>query len=317
MARVGYLSPFVLAEIDYLCLTRAGVPAELAFLETVAAGAYELASFDATGVYEAVGVIERYSEHRIDLAGACSRVHEPLEHREQLLDVREVQPGRRLVEDVERPPGRDLRELGRELHALRLAARDGRRRLAELDVLEADVVQCLQPAPQLRDLREEAEGLLDRHLQDVGDRLPLEADLKGLTVVAPSVAGLARNVDVGQEVHLDLDRPVALARLTAATADVEREAARLVAAHLRLGCHRVELANVVEQLGVGRRVRPRRSPDRRLVDVDHLVVAVDPLTAGVVARLDTHPVQSVRERLVDDLVHERRLSGARDAGHAD
>ena len=70
MARVGYLSPFVLAEIDYLCLTRAGVPAELAFLETVAAGAYELASFDATDVYEAVGVIERYSEHRIDLADA-------------------------------------------------------------------------------------------------------------------------------------------------------------------------------------------------------------------------------------------------------
>ena len=37
----------------------------------------------------------------------------------------------------------------------------------------------------------------------------------------------------------------------------------------------------------------------------------------MVARLHAHPVQPVRERLVDDLVHERRLAGARDAGDAD
>ena len=48
-----------------------------------------------------------------------------------LLDVREVQPGRRLVEDVDRSPGRDLAQLGGELHSLGLAARERRRRLAE------------------------------------------------------------------------------------------------------------------------------------------------------------------------------------------
>src|ERR687897_202915 len=45
-------------------------------------------------------------------------VDEPLEHLEQLLDVGEVQPGRRLVEDVEGPPRRDLAQLGGELDAL-------------------------------------------------------------------------------------------------------------------------------------------------------------------------------------------------------
>src|SRR5918911_2145878 len=48
-------------------------------------------------------------EHRV------SRVDEPLQHLEQLLDVGEVEARRRLVEDVERPPRRDLSELGREL----------------------------------------------------------------------------------------------------------------------------------------------------------------------------------------------------------
>ena len=72
-----------------------------------------------------------------------------------------------------------------------------------------------------------------------------------------------------------------------------------------------------EQVGVRRRVRARRAADRLLVDLDHLVEDLDPLDAGVRARLDPRAVEPVRERLEDDLVHERRLAGARDAGHAD
>ncbi len=72
-----------------------------------------------------------------------------------------------------------------------------------------------------------------------------------------------------------------------------------------------------EEVGVRRRVRARRAPDRALVDLDDLVEAVDPLDALVVARLRPHAVQPVRERLVEDLVHERRLARARDAGDGD
>ena len=39
--------------------------------------------------------------------------------------------------------------------------------------------------------------------------------------------------------------------------------------------------------------------------------------AVVLARLDAHPVEPVGKRLVDDLVHERRLARARDARDAD
>ena len=197
-------------------------------------------------------------------------------------------PGRRLVEDVERPPGRDLAELGGELHALRLAAGERRRRLAERHVVEPDVVQRLQPPADLRDLGEEPQRLLDRHLEHVGDRLALEPHLERLAVVAAALAGLARDVDVGQEVHLDLDLAVALAGLAAAALDVEREAARLVAAHLRVGRERVELADVGEEVGVRRRVRAGRAADRALVDLDHLVEDLDPLDRLVLAGLDAH-----------------------------
>ena len=171
-----------------------------------------------------------------------------------------------------------------QLDPLRLAAREGRRRLAEPDVAEADVDEGPHVPGDRRDRREEVHRLLDRHVQDLGDRLALVVHLERLAVVARAVADLAGDVDVRQEVHLDLDRAVAGAGLAAAALDVEREPALLVAAHLGLGRGREQLAHVVEDTGVRRRVGPRRTPDRRLVDVDHLVDLVQALDAAVPAR---------------------------------
>jgi predicted nucleic acid-binding protein len=55
------LSPFVLAELDYLLLTRAGVKAELQLLQEVAGGVYELASFGRADTGRAAEVAERYA----------------------------------------------------------------------------------------------------------------------------------------------------------------------------------------------------------------------------------------------------------------
>jgi len=102
---------------------------------------------------------------------------------------------------------------------------------------------------------EELERLADRHLQYVGDVLALETNFERLAVVALAVTLLARHIDVGQEVHLDLDLAVALADLATAALDVEGEAPRLVAAGARLGRPREQVADLVEQADVGRRVR--------------------------------------------------------------
>ena len=84
--------------------------------------------------------VEVVLDHEDRVAG----VDQPVEHLEQLLDVGEVETGRRLVEDVERPAGRAPRQLGGQLDPLRLAAGERGRRLAELDVAQADVVQRLE-----------------------------------------------------------------------------------------------------------------------------------------------------------------------------
>jgi predicted nucleic acid-binding protein len=64
------LSPFVLAEVDYLLAERAGFDTQRIFLLDVASGAYELAPFDAADVAAAVEVIERYSDQKIGVADA-------------------------------------------------------------------------------------------------------------------------------------------------------------------------------------------------------------------------------------------------------
>ena len=106
-----------------------------------------------------------------------------LEHVEQLADVVEVQAGRRLVEEVERPAGVGPGQLGGQLDALGLAAGERRRRLAEREVAEADVGQRLQDAADLRDVGEQLQRLADAHVQHVGDRscpCSLTASVSGL-----------------------------------------------------------------------------------------------------------------------------------------
>ncbi len=161
---------------------------------------------------------------------------------------------------------------------------------------------------------EEVERLLDGHVEHVGDRLALEAHLERLAVVALAVALLARDVDVGQEVHLDLDLAVAAADLAAPALHVEGEAAGLVAAGAGLLGAREEVADLVEQADVGGRVRPRRAADRRLVDVDDLVDLVEPGDAPVGSRALLGAVQAVGHRLVEHLVHQRRLARPGDPG---
>jgi uncharacterized protein len=64
------VSPFVLAELDYLLMRRAGVVPELRFLREVAAGVFELASFGRAELTQAASLIERYQDMPIGLADA-------------------------------------------------------------------------------------------------------------------------------------------------------------------------------------------------------------------------------------------------------
>jgi len=144
-----------------------------------------------------------------------------------------------------------------------------------VDVAESDVEQRLELGLHRRDGAEELVRLLDGHLQDVRDGPALVVDLERLAPVALALADLARDVDVRQELHLDLDDPVALAVLAAAALHVEAEAARLVAAHPGLGRAGEQLPDGPEQADVGGGIRPGRPPDGALIDLDDLVDVLD------------------------------------------
>ena len=64
------LSPFVLAELDYLLMRHIGQSAQTAFLEEVARGAYQLEQFDAADVARAREIIAKYDDLEIGLADA-------------------------------------------------------------------------------------------------------------------------------------------------------------------------------------------------------------------------------------------------------
>ena len=64
------ISPYVLAELDYLVGSRLGVSAELAVLRELAGGAWDLAAFGTEDLAEARTVVERYADQSIGLADA-------------------------------------------------------------------------------------------------------------------------------------------------------------------------------------------------------------------------------------------------------
>ena len=132
-----------------------------------------------------------------------------------------------------------------------------------------------QHAVDLREVLEEGQGLLDRHVQHVGDGLAAVMNLQRLGVVAGAVADFAIDVDIREKVHLDALGSLALARFAAAAFDVEAESARFVAANFGFAGLGEDLADFVEHAGVSGGIAARRAADRALIDLDHLVDLVD------------------------------------------
>jgi len=68
------LSPFVLAELDYLLSTRVGSAAASALLDEVARGAYRLEPIGPADIAAAATIIERFADLEVGLADASIAV---------------------------------------------------------------------------------------------------------------------------------------------------------------------------------------------------------------------------------------------------
>ena len=100
------LSPFVLAELDYMIAKLAGQPTELMVLQDVARGVFQLESFSVADVAAAISVIERYADLNLGLADASIVV---LAERHECYDVLTLD--QRHLRAISGPKGRPFRLL--------------------------------------------------------------------------------------------------------------------------------------------------------------------------------------------------------------
>src|SRR5688500_14127064 len=110
-------------------------------------------------------------------------IDEAVQHFEQQPNILEVQPRRGFVEDVEGTSRIPLRELGRELHALRLASRESGRALTEMDIAQSHVVQRFELLTDARLVLEERQRILHREIQDFADVQGANTDFERLSVI--------------------------------------------------------------------------------------------------------------------------------------
>jgi predicted nucleic acid-binding protein len=100
------MSPFVLAELDYLISTNSGPAEEDRLLRDVARGVYQLEEFGSADVSAALTIIERHADLRLGLTDASIVV---LAERHQCLDVLTLD--QRHFRTVRGPGGRPFRLL--------------------------------------------------------------------------------------------------------------------------------------------------------------------------------------------------------------
>ena len=81
------VSPYVVAELDYLVATRLGVEAELSVLRELAGGAYHLAQIDDADIQAAAAVIGQYRDQAIGLADASLVVLAQRHHTKSILTL--------------------------------------------------------------------------------------------------------------------------------------------------------------------------------------------------------------------------------------
>src|SRR5580693_673390 len=154
-----------------------------------------------------------------------------------------------------------------------------------MNVAKADVNQRLQLLFYLRDVFKNGQRVGNWHLEQVSDRVAVVLDGQRLVIVAASTADLAEHVNIGQEIHFDAALAFALARFATSSGNVEGKTSGLIAALARLRQHGIEITNLRENSGVGRRIRARRAADWRLVDANDFVDVLRPHDRFMLTRL--------------------------------
>src|SRR5699024_6412861 len=129
------------------------------------------------------------------------------------------------------------------------------------------------------------------------------------------MADLARYIHIWQEVHYDFYRAIARAGLATTTFDVKREPAGFIATHLGLGGICKKVADMVKDASIGGGIRPWRTPNWRLIDVNNLISLINAVDATMTAWNMAGIIKLIGQHFVKDLIDQRGLSGPRNPGY--
>ena len=201
-----------------------------------------------------------------------------------------------------------------QLHALRFASGKRSGGLAQPQVAESDLFEHAKLLSNLGSLGEELQRFLHREVEDFVNILSPVPDIEHLGLVARPLAFLANQFDVGEKLHLNRDGAVALTGLAAAAWNVERKMPGGKSTLLRLRQGSEQIADAIERLDVGHRVRARRASDGRLIhqhDVVQIVRTLDavPVWSGRLAAIGL--LLRAHQRLIKHVVQQARLARSR------
>ena len=132
---------------------------------------------------------------------------------------------------------------------------------------------------------EELNSHVDGHIEHIVDALTLILHLQRLAVVAVTTTLAAAYIDIGQEVHLYGLVTRTAACLASSTLNIEREATRLIASNLRIGCLLEELANIGKDISICCWVTAWSATNGRLVHNNNLIDMLQALDGCVGQRL--------------------------------
>ena len=180
-----------------------------------------------------------------------SALRKPLEDLDELVDIREMKPRRRLVQDIDSLSGASFAQLGGKLYPLCLPSRKGRGWLAQPYIGKAHVIQCLYLIPYPGYILKVGKSLFHGHVQHVRNVLVLIPDLQGLPVISFSVAHLTGHIYVRQEMHFDLYDPVSGTGFAPSSLYVKGKPALAVASGPCLGRRCKQIPDLVEDPRVG------------------------------------------------------------------
>src|SRR5207302_10478618 len=105
------------------------------------------------------------------------------------------------------------------------------------------------------------------HTHHLSYRFSQEITSVGLSDDSSPSTIFTRHVGARKKIHLQFNHTLALARLAPSALGIKGEPARAITAHAGHRNLCVKIANLIEDLDVGRRGRARGFPDGRLVDL--------------------------------------------------